>query len=176
MHNPNTHQHLGVLRMQAEYRLIASSWIKAGTHLFYLAGEVTSTATRYSVQIGQDAHIDLKEGHDLQEILDYYSWRFMNHHCEPNSFIRERNVFALRNIEPWEEITFNYNTTEYEIAEPFSCRCGSESCQGMISGFRNLSHEKQLRLRPWLAAYLQNLLVEEVPVSTLDVFAGSRSL
>ena len=166
LHAPTTGQ-CGVLRTKAEYRLIASETIAAGALLFHLEGEETYTPTRYSVQIGPSTHIDIGSDHTLQEILDRYYWRFMNHHCEPNTVIRERNVFTLREIQPWEEITFNYNTTEYAMAEPFSCRCGSERCQGLIRGFIGLSVEEQHRLRPWFASYLQDRVVAEVPVSAL---------
>ena len=171
---------LGVLRIQAEYRLIASSTIAPGTFLFRIEGDVTRFPTRYSVQIGHSTHIDISGDHDLQEILDYFYWRFMNHHCEPNTVVRECGVFALREIHPWEQITFNYNTTEYKMAEPFACRCGSESCQGVILGFSGLSTEEQRRLRPWLADHLLDLLVEGMPTpmvcSLSDGIEGSLSL
>lgn len=63
----------------------------------------------------------------------------MNHSCEPNSLIRDREVIAKRNIQPWEAVTFDYNTTEWEMAEPFSCGCGSENCLQTIQGLKYLT-------------------------------------
>src|SRR3972149_2928201 len=41
--------------------------------------------------------------------------------CDPNALVRNLEVVTSREIQPWEEITFNYNTTEYDIADPFTC-------------------------------------------------------
>ena len=112
---------VGVMRVHGEYRLLSVAHFQPGELLFEIAGEITRTPTRYTVQIDQNAHIDLNDSHNIEEILDRYCWRFMNHSCEPNTVIRGRNVVALRPIRPWEEITFNYNTTEYQMAEPFQC-------------------------------------------------------
>ncbi len=98
--------------------------------------------------------------------MDRFYWRFTNHSCEPNSLLRGGEFFALRPIKPWQEITFNYNTTEYELAEPFDCRCGSDRCAGRIRGFRFLSRLEQDRLRPWLADHLLSFLGDAAPASS----------
>ena len=65
--------------------------------------------------------------------------RWINHSCDPNSvvdsrwFPREKTVLAwwsaLRDIEPGEEITYDYAFAA-EVAEP--CKCGSARCRGLI--------------------------------------------
>jgi hypothetical protein len=149
---------VGVVRLSGWYRLVSAETIRTGERIFEIQGRVTAVPSRYSVQIDQDCHIDTGSDHDLQELLDQYCWRFMNHHCEPNAVIRGRTVYAIRSIRPWEEITFDYNTTEYEMAEPFPCNCGSKLCRGEIGGFKYLSAEEQEGLRPWLAPHLLRLL------------------
>jgi hypothetical protein len=79
----------------------------------------------------------------------------MNHDCDPTTAIRDRDVVALRDIAPGDGITFDYNTTEYELAEPFKCRCGSTQCVGMVRGARHLTPEQRARLAAWLPAYLR---------------------
>jgi hypothetical protein len=137
---------VGVIRAVREYRLVAIHPIPAGERLFRIEGELTTTPTRYSVQIGENLHIDLGSGHSAEEILDRYFWRFMNHSCEPNSLIRDREVIAKRDIQPWEAVTFNYNTTEWDMAEPFSCGCGSENCLGIVQGLKYLTISQRERL------------------------------
>ncbi len=155
---PTIHQSpasgVGVVRATLEYRLVAIRPLVAGGRLFRIEGELSSRPSRYSVQIGENQHIDLGIGHSFEEILDRYYWRFMNHSCEPNAVIRGREVLARRDIEVWEDITFNYNTTEYDMAEPFECRCGSPICLGRIQGFRHLSEADRQRLEPVLAPHL----------------------
>jgi hypothetical protein len=106
-------------------------------------------------------HLDILRAYTPEEMMDRFYWRFMNHSCEPNALIRGREVFALRPIEPGQEITFHYNSTEYELSEPFHCRCGSGLCSGRIRGFRFASRLEQERLRPWLPDYLLSLLDDE---------------
>ena len=134
---------VGVVRAAREYRLVATRLISAGERLFRIEGEQTTKPTRYSVQIGENLHIDLGGGHSSEEILDRYFWRFMNHSCEPNALIHDREVIARRDIEPWEAVTFNYNTTEWEMAEPFACGCGSGNCLGTIQGLKYLTKEQR---------------------------------
>jgi hypothetical protein len=137
---------VGVVRAAGENRLVAIRPIAAGERLFRIEGVETSRPTRYSLQVGDNLHIDLGSGHSAEEILDRYFWRFMNHSCEPNAAIREREVISLRNIPPWEAVTYNYNTTEWEMAEPFICGCGSGQCLGRIQGLKHLTPAQRERL------------------------------
>lgn len=54
---------------------------------------------------------------------------YINHCCEPNAFMRRAGdrivFFALRDIEPGEEITINYRDPEH----PEVCRCGARACR-----------------------------------------------
>ncbi len=151
-------ERIGVARIGGEYRLMSGVTIKEGEFLFRINGEMKRHPSRYSVQVGHDCHIDLGQGDDLQEILDRYYWRFMNHHCDPNAIVRGQDVYAIRAISAWEQITFNYNTTEYMLAEPFACHCDSRSCSGLIQGFKSLSDTERERMRSWLAPHLLDLL------------------
>lgn len=65
--------------------------------------------------------------------------RFMNHSCQPNCETQKWTVngdtriglFALRDIESGEELTFNYNLAcDGETRKP--CLCGAPNCSGFI--------------------------------------------
>lgn len=68
--------------------------------------------------------------------------RFVNHSCEPNSIAEKWSVngyyrvglFALRDIEPGEEITYDYNFYSYNLEHQQACYCGSSKCRGVIGG------------------------------------------
>lgn len=53
--------------------------------------------------------------------------RYLNHHCEPNTSIASDNrgvhLVAIDFIKKNDELTFNYNTTESMLANPFRCKC-----------------------------------------------------
>lgn len=147
-----------VLRAHSEYQLVLTEHVCGGTRLFAVEGDLTDTPSRYSVQVDWGRHVDIPTGYGTEETLDRFYWRFTNHGCEPNAVMRGRQMFALTCIEPWQQITFNYNTTEYDMAEPFDCRCGSDRCDGTIQGFRWLAPQARRRMRPILADYLRATL------------------
>jgi hypothetical protein len=163
--HPGADVGIGVVRSAGEYRLVATRLFPARQRLFRIEGDLTHKPSRYSVQIGYQLHVDLDGPHTSEEILDRYFWRFMNHSCEPNAHILDRDVFATRDIRAWEPVTFDYTTTEWEMAEPFSCSCGSAHCLGQVQGYRFLSAAQRARLGS-VAAHLGRHLNEASPPVT----------
>ena len=60
--------------------------------------------------------------------------RYLNHHCNPNGCIvsdeRGIHLFAIYVIEKNDEITFDYNLTEFKISYPFYCNCHGKLIKG----------------------------------------------
>jgi hypothetical protein len=152
--HPTRSDVVAVAEANGEFRLVTIRAVAAGARLFELEGDVFRAPTRYSVQIGEDLHLDAGGAHQLGEVFDRFFFRFMNHHCEPSTMIRGRDVIALRDLKPFEDVTFHYNTTEADMAEPFDCRCGSARCEGAIRGAKHISAASRERLRPWMAPHL----------------------
>jgi hypothetical protein len=146
---------VAVLRAGGRYALVARERVAVGSPLFTVDGELRDVPSRYSLQVGVGEHLDLPDGCGHEEIMDRFFWRFMNHSCEPNAMVDGCGVSAVTDIEPGEEITFHYNTTEWEMAEPFDCECGSGGCEGRVAGYANTSPEARKRIAPWLAAHLR---------------------
>ena len=155
----------GVLRVGGDFRLISLSRRTGGERLFQLEGDIVSQPSQHSVQIDDAIHLDLDPVPPLEETLDRFFWRFMNHSCAPNSHLQGRELFALRDIEPWEPISFDYNTTEWHIAHPFACRCGASQCLGEIRGYRHLSAEQRRRIEAYAAAHVLRLAAQSTPTS-----------
>ena len=143
---------VGVLVEQSERRLVTTLAIPEGTVLFRIEGHETRTPTKYSLQVGRALHLDQRGARDANDRVRRFYWRYMNHGCEPTAVIREREVIAAGDIAPLEGVTFDYNTTEYDMAEPFQCRCGSARCVGVVRGARHLTPEQ--RAARILPAYL----------------------
>lgn len=61
-------------------------------------------------------------------------FRFINHSCDPNTYMRctpERAEFyALRPIEAGEELTVDYGESHHD--GKLRCRCGAARCRGFI--------------------------------------------
>ena len=129
--------------------LFARKDIIAGSVIFLMKGIISTRANKYSVQMGQDKHIDFPPVRKPNDDLDY-AWQYVNHSCEPNGYVNaaEYTFCALRNIRKGEEITFNYLTTESELATPFRCECGSAKCFGFIRGNKFLTVDQIAELLP----------------------------
>ena len=117
-------------------------------------GIATKTPRRYSLQIGAADHIDVPSGLTAEEQRRNYVWSFLDHACEPNARFEGRHLLAIRDIAAGETVTFHYATTEWAMAEPFRCRCGSVHCLGEVCGFRALPLAERQRLHAWLAPHL----------------------
>ena len=127
--------------------LFAVASIDRDEILIDLNGEETlSSPTKRSLQIGEGRHAFGRE-----ETVGY-----LNHGCDPNVFLDSSClcVRALRDIRAGEEVTINYAATEYEMHDSFPCDCGSPACLRTIRGFKFLTRDQQLALKPYLAPYL----------------------
>jgi len=60
---------------------------------------------------------------------------YINHSCQPNAYMRTLYghvlFFALRDINPREEITIDYEQTLHPNSK--LCTCGAENCRGKIN-------------------------------------------
>ncbi len=84
---------------------------------------------------------EVSETHIVQEQGDE---RFMNHSCDPNTWwLDDETMIARRDIQPGEEITYDYATTEIQIDFEMNCRCGSPNCRGVVTNKDHLKPEWQ---------------------------------
>ena len=145
---------MGILVQDHHRRLIALRNIARGTQLFRITGRETATQTRYSLQVSATLHLDQDSARDEQDLVRRYFWRYLDHACEPTTRILNREVVAVRDIAEGEGVTFHYCTTEYDLASPFDCHCGSPRCMGAIRGSRHLTPAQRRRLAKWMPGYL----------------------
>ncbi len=147
-------EHLMLKRANKGYAVLAARRIAEGEaicEIYFDSIRPRRTTTRKSIQIWEDAFLNSR----LRAIDDYF-----NHSCNPNSVLHFPNYVlrALRVIDKGEEITWNYLTTEFNLArdgQDFDCECSSDNCVGHVKGFTYLTEEQKLRLLPWLSTYLR---------------------
>jgi D-alanine-D-alanine ligase-like ATP-grasp enzyme len=65
---------------------------------------------------------------------DPTAWAPQNHSCDANTVFDGLNVCTTRAVFAHEELTLDYATFLDPRMEPFTCRCGSKLCRGVISG------------------------------------------
>ncbi len=99
----------------------------------FSADKIQKYATYLTVQTGTNRHITL-----MPEFLQY-----INHSCSPNAFFNTTSMelVCLQPIQPGDEFTFFYPSTEWEMAQPFVCNCGTAACIQLINGASHLSVE-----------------------------------
>lgn len=87
--------------------------------------------------------IHLHEGMVIDGAVDGNDARFINHGCDPNCevylFDDRLYVYAMRDIDPDEELTFDYAlnappglAVNTGGAKDYACRCGSPNCRGTM--------------------------------------------
>ena len=113
-----------ILIKQGMRGLFAHRVFNKGEIILMLKGNHFLKPSRTSIQVGKDKHVENYEG------------GLINHHCNPSA-----NILIIPDVEPaivvanktifkGEEITFDYETTEIEMAEPFKCACHGNWIRG----------------------------------------------
>lgn len=74
------------------------------------------------------------ERHALDATNVRRGFRYINHSCDPNTFMRctatRAEFYARRAIAPGEELTVDYGYNQHEGR--LACRCGSANCRGYL--------------------------------------------
>jgi len=118
----------------------------------FYAGTTLPEANRYTVQVDFQKHITL-----MPEFLQY-----INHSCSPNAFFdtTEMLLISLKEIQPGDEFTFFYPSTEWEMAEPFNCHCGSPACLQTINGASSIPEETLIKYK--LTDFIRQMMIRKL--------------
>ncbi|KAM0284549.1 hypothetical protein ACHAQH_001915 [Verticillium albo-atrum] len=106
--------------------------------------------TYATVQCGKNKHLNLNS-----DML------YINHSCDPSLIFDTGNFNILvgpKGLQPGDELTFFYPSTEWSMAQPFDCFCGAPTCRGTISGARDMTDAQLDGL--WLNGHIRELLEE----------------
>jgi len=115
--------------------------------------EVTKTLGPAEIQIAEDLFIG-----PLSEQEREGGMIFSNHSCEPNIGVQGQVVFvALRDIQPGEELTHDWATTDDDSYE-MECKCGAGACRRVITG----QDWRRKDLQQKYAGYFSWYLVEKI--------------
>jgi len=109
----------------------------------------------FCYQVGDDAWMGPKS----REVVARKRTFFENHSCDPSTwFMDDITMTARRDIQPGEEITYDYSTTESYIdpeMETVVCRCNTPVCRGRLypTDWQRVDLQKRYG-RHWMS-YLQ---------------------
>ncbi|MGA8542146.1 MAG: SET domain-containing protein-lysine N-methyltransferase [Thermoplasmata archaeon] len=96
--------------------------------------------------------------------------KFINHSCEPNSYVRTdmrtgvRRTWALKDLQAGDELTWDYALNIWEEwVGPVPCHCGAKNCRRIIRGnYFTLPREVQRRYLPFLDEPFQRRFTEKI--------------
>lgn len=85
--------------------------------------------------------------------------KYMNHSCDPNTWwLDDDTMIARRDIQPGEEITYDYATTEIAIPWEMDCACGSALCRHKVTHLDYLDPDWQARFGDHLPAHTRKAI------------------
>lgn len=161
-----TKSKVAVLAVDGELRALAARAFRGRQEVLHLEGDLVAAPTRYTIQLGMAEHLEMPSGTDWQTLLHRYPWRYLNHGCQPNTRIVGRSLVALVDIPEGTELTFDYESNELELAEPFPCRC--RHCDGhVVRGFRHLEPAERAARHALLPEHLLAWLDSEPARGTM---------
>jgi uncharacterized protein len=87
--------------------------------------------------------------------------KYMNHSCDPNTYwLDDDTMIASRDIQPGDEITFDYATTEITIPYEMDCRCGAAICRKRVTHLDYQDEMWQARFGGYLPAHTRKAIDE----------------
>jgi hypothetical protein len=101
-----------------------------------------------SVQVEEDRYL---VSHSTNDPADYF-----NHCCEPNAGLAGQiALVALRDIEPGEEVCFDYAMSDASSYDEFECECGQPTCRKLVTGNDWMLPDLQGRYAGHFSPYIQ---------------------
>jgi SET domain-containing protein len=131
----------------------AARFIPRGAPVLTIGGKVLQTRDLghdcAAMQIGEDLWL-CSDGSLVDDCV--------NHSCQPNTgFLRHDPVlYALSDILPGQELTWDYSTSISEPTWKLECWCKRPGCRGLILPFHSLTPDQRAALDPIVLQYLRS--------------------
>tara|TARA_B110000093_G_scaffold89472_1_gene96859 strand:+ start:1721 stop:2209 length:489 start_codon:yes stop_codon:yes gene_type:complete len=131
------------------------------TKNFYSKGQIVMTGVMDKVV--SINHVGVSQIGEHEYVAPVGLMALVNHSCNPNCGIKvneegAHDYVAMRDIEPGEEVTFDYAMQNYKIGYfPGKCLCGSSECRGTVGGWVDLPKDKRQHYEGYVAPYLHEL-------------------
>jgi hypothetical protein len=147
---PNKPYRVG--RSRTGLGLFATKPIKKGTKIVRYFGPLLDSRNKKDDAIENKYLFELNGRWTIDGSVRENVARYINHACKPNAESdvkpRKRKVFirAIKNIEPGEEINYDYGTDYFKAyLKPIGCKCGA--CEKKRKQKRAEARAERLRLK-----------------------------
>lgn len=140
------------------FGVFANTFVAAGDLLVVWGGNVVTGEQFAQLSPREKMHsIQIEE--DLYQVpsrAEPEPGDFINHSCTPNAGLSSSiSLIALRDIEPGEEICFDYAMSDGSPYDEFECACGTPFCRGRVTGNDWQRPDLQARYAGYFSPYLQ---------------------
>ncbi len=120
--------------------LYASQNISKGTKIIEYKGKIITTkqsAKNPKFDNSKAIYLfNLNKHYDLDGDFKFNKARLINHSCDPNCEVLGKGlklwVYAIKNINKGDELSYDYGFAFDEDFRQFPCKCGSKNCIGYI--------------------------------------------
>tara|TARA_B100001057_G_C22776054_1_gene921615 strand:+ start:740 stop:1198 length:459 start_codon:yes stop_codon:yes gene_type:complete len=120
--------------------LYANRNIKKGTRIIEYRGKViTVKQSEINPKFDNDKAIylfNLNKRYDLDGDFKFNTARLINHSCNPNCEVMGKGlkvwVYAIKDIQKGDELSYDYGFGFDQDYKQFPCNCGSKNCVGYI--------------------------------------------
>jgi hypothetical protein len=100
-----------------------------------------------SIQIDEDLYLVSAEQPEPGDML--------NHSCAPSCGLMGAAILVtMHDVEIGDELTFDYAMCDGSDYDEFVCRCGAETCRGVVTGRDWLREDLQRAYDGWFSPYL----------------------
>ena len=142
----------------------AKKSLPPGALVARLSPELTLSQSAYSsVQVAADQHVELNSdflyiNHSCNPSLEFHIIKLDEHEKRNGSlngnhtavpYAIEVRVAARKDssgtkigLKEGEELTFFYPSTEWDMSQPFECRCKEVTCRGLITGAKSMGRKQ----------------------------------
>src|SRR6516225_1325123 len=152
MPNIPTKKPYRIARSRTGLGLFATKPIKKGTKIIRYFGPILDSRKKEEDAIENKYLFELNNRWTMDGSVRKNIARYINHACKPNAESdvkpRKRKVFirAIKNIEPGEEINYDYGTDYFKAyLKPIGCKC--ESCEKKRKKKRAEARAERQRLK-----------------------------
>lgn len=141
----------------------AVSFIPAGELIVFWGGDIVTGEQLATLPLDRQIHgIQVHDNLFQVPSGDAQPGDYVNHSCEPNVGLNSPiSLVAMRDIQPGEEICFDYAMSDSTPYDDFDCACGTPSCRIRFTGDDWRLPALQARYRGYFSPYLQRRIDQQ---------------
>jgi hypothetical protein len=142
--------------------IYASRVIPAGTTVAGFGGNVVDREEFDTLDEGLRTHsLQIDDRLYMVSLPPYAPADLVNHSCEPNcGIVGSCLLVTMTEVQPGEELCFDYAMTDTNDYDEFVCACGTPSCRGLVTGGDWKLSQLQERYAGFFSSYITRKIAE----------------